>query len=117
ARQVEQHRRGNDRDDLVGLLPDSEPLMLFGEPAQDTVGSGESVGATTGKTDRIDTAYQVLRLQQIGLAGPRSTTALVHGTSSGVRETDNRGPGAPCRVDTLHVSDAYPGHVGDRVVG
>src|SRR5699024_10241513 len=90
--------------------------MLFGEPAQDTVGSRESIGATTGKTDRSDTADQVLRLQQIGLAGARSSPALVHGTSGAIGKMDNRGPRAPFRVDTLHVSDTHPGHIGDRIV-
>ena len=92
-------------------------------PARITaVGGGESVCAAAGQHDRVRGLHRVRRIEQVGLAGARATTADVDGDHRHAvafpGHPHDGGSGGPLRfLDPVMVADGDTTDVGDAITG
>ena len=124
--QVVDDGAGDYRHDRPGLrragFAQVDALAVFLEPAHHAVGGGEAVGTAAREQDGVHPLHRVRRVQQVGLAGARTTAADVdrrhrtagsqHHRASGGHARAHRGVG----VEFVVVTDAQADDVGERVV-
>ena len=117
AAEVEQDRGGHDRHPLVRFRADRPARAGLVHRGRHPVGGRQPEHAAAGEHHGVDGGDQVARVEQVGLAGARPTTAHVDPADRAGRRHDDGHPGQPARLVTGGVADAHAGDVGDRVVG
>ena len=93
--EVEDHRRGNDRNDLMWLETDRPPSSCRLQALHDAASSRQPVRATAREDDSIDPVHQRRRVQQVCLPGARAAATYVDSTDRALVCQHNCRPSQP----------------------